>query len=73
MRAAHLHCRCGQPAPVLVMDLSHETVHSSEEDPCDIERAELAEAYGTPPTRLNAIKPLRKLASKTYIACFHKQ
>lgn len=44
------------------MDLKD--VHSSEEDPADIERAELAEAYGTPPTRLNSIKPLRKLASK---------
>ena len=46
------------------MDLKNEVVHSSEEDPCDIESAELAETYGTPPTRLNSIKPLRKLASE---------
>ena len=48
----------------MAMDLRKEDAHSSEEDPADIERAELAEVYGTPPTRLNSIKPLRKLASK---------
>ena len=48
------------------MDLRAENVNSSEEDPADAEHADLAEAFGTPPTRLNSIKPLRKLASKSY-------
>lgn len=53
--------------PVSTMDLRAEGgLNSSEEDPADVEHADLAEAFGTPPTRLNSIKPLRKLSSKSH-------
>ena len=39
-------------------------LHSSEEDLSTMPQEDLAEAYGTPPTRNNSIKPLRKLSGK---------
>ncbi|KAL0044448.1 hypothetical protein WJX82_007178 [Trebouxia sp. C0006] len=41
-----------------------ERLHSSEEDLFNLPQDDLAEAFGTPPTRNNSIKPLRKLSSK---------
>ena len=37
---------------------------SSDEDVYDMPQVDLAEAFGTPPTRNNSIKPLRKLTGK---------
>ena len=46
-------------------------LHSSEEDLCRMPQEGHAEAYGTPPTRNNNIKPLRKLSgTKSYTAAY---
>ena len=39
-------------------------LHSSDEDLYSMPQEDLAEAFGTPPTRNNSIKPLRKMSSE---------
>ncbi|KAL3148740.1 hypothetical protein ABBQ38_014151 [Trebouxia sp. C0009 RCD-2024] len=39
-------------------------LHFAEEDLCSMPQDDLAEAYGTPPTRHNSIKPIRKLSGR---------
>ena len=43
-------------------------LHSSDEDLYNMPQEDLAEAFGTPPTRNNSIKPLRKLSGEYFYA-----
>ena len=43
-------------------------LHSSGEDLYNMPQEDLAEAFGTPPTRNNSIKPLRKLSGEYFYA-----
>ena len=47
-------------------------LHSSDEDLSTTPQEDLAEAYGTPPTRTNSIKPLRKLSGEKSPTLPHK-
>jgi len=65
--AAHDRLALGARTGILTSS-GMERLHSSEEDLFNLPQDDLAEAFGTPPTRNNSIKPLRKLSSELFYA-----
>ena len=65
--AAHDRLALGLTTGILTSS-GMEGLHSSEEDLINLPQDDLAEAFGTPPTRNNSIKPLRKLSSELFCA-----